>query len=169
MFHKILSYRLPACPITHHKLPLFLSHGLQRRLLHILTMQYRRREQMSPARFPSTGEISTKGTRASCAVPIGYGPSSAKGTHAHSGVTLSRGINSATGVCVSIAASLNHGTGACALRAASSSHASRSNEAAATARRPPKRTCSPSPLSDQVVAVGLRCGKANSKNASSRP
>ena len=41
-------------------------------------------------------------------------------------------------------------------------HASRSNTAAATARRPPKRTCSPSPLSDHLVAVDLRCGKANS-------
>ena len=30
-------------------------------------------------------------------------------------------------------------------------------------RRPPKGTCSPSPLSDHVVGVGLRCGKANSK------
>ena len=38
-----------------------------------------------------------------------------------------------------------------------------SNEDAATARRPPTRTCSPSPRSDQVVAVGLRCGKANTK------
>ena len=102
-------------------------------------------------------------TRASCAVPIGHGPSSAKGTHAHSAVPLSRGINSATGVCISSAAPLNHGTGACASRAALPSHASRSNGDAATARRPPKRTCSPSPLSDQVVSVGLRCGKANSK------
>ena len=42
-------------------------------------------------------------------------------------------------------------------------HALRSNETAATARRPPKQTCSPSPLSVQVVAVGLRCGKANTK------
>ena len=31
------------------------------------------------------------------------------------------------------------------------------------ARRPPNQTCSPSRLSDHVVAVGLRCGKANSK------
>ena len=30
-----------------------------------------------------------------------------------------------------------------------------------TARRPPKRTCSPALPSDHVVAVGLRCGKAN--------
>ena len=58
---------------------------------------------------------------------------------------------------------LNHGTGACASRAPPLGHASRSNEDAATARRPPKRTCSPSPRSDQVVAVGLRCGKVYSK------
>ena len=107
--------------------------------------------------------ISTKGTRASCAVPIGHGPSSAKGTRAHSAVPLSRGINSATRVRVSNTAPLNHGKGAGASRATPPSHASRSSEAAVTARRPPKRTCSPSPLSDQVVAVGLRCGKANSK------
>ena len=34
---------------------------------------------------------------------------------------------------------------------------------AAPARRPPKRTCSSSPLSEHVVAVGLRCEKANSR------
>ena len=105
--------------------------------------------------------ISKKGTRASCAVPIGHGPSSAKGTRANIAVPLSRGINSVTGGRVSNAAPLNHGT--CASRAAPLSHASLSNEDAATARRPPRRTCSPSPRSDQVVAVGLRCGKANTK------
>ena len=109
------------------------------------------------------GTISTKGTRVSCAVPIGHGPSSAKGTHAHSAVPLSRDINSATGIRVSNAAPLNYGTGACASRAALPSHASRSNEAAATARRPPRQTCSPALLSDQVVTAGLRCGKANTK------
>ena len=105
----------------------------------------------------------TKGTRTSCAVPVGRGPSSAKGIRAHSAVPLSHGINSATGGRVSNAAPLNHGKGACASRAAPPSHASRSIEDAATARGPPKRTCSPSPLSNQVVAVGLRCEKANSK------
>ena len=109
------------------------------------------------------GTISTKETRASCAVPIGHGPSSARGTHAHNAVLLSRRKHLATGVRVSNAAPLNHGTGACASRAAPPSHASRSNEAAATARRPPKRTCSLSPLSDQLVAVGLRCGKGKTE------
>ena len=109
------------------------------------------------------GTISTKGTRASCAVPIGHGPSSAKGTRAHNAVPLSHGIKSATGVRFSNATPLNHGKEACASRAAPPSHASRSNESAATARRPPKRTCSPLPLSDHVRAVSLRYGKANSK------
>ena len=62
------------------------------------------------------GPISTKGTRASCALPIGHGPSSATGTRANSTVPLSRGINSATGGRVSNAAPLNHGKGT-ALRA----------------------------------------------------
>ena len=114
------------------------------------------------------GPISTKGTRASCTVPIGHGQSSATGTRANSGVPLSRGIHSATGGHVSNAAPLNHGRGACASGAAPPSHASHSNEDAATARGPPSRTFSPSPRSDQVVAVGLRCGKAN-YNTSCRP
>ena len=104
-----------------------------------------------------------KGTRASCAVPIAHGPSLAKGTRANSAIPLSRGLNSATGGRVSNAAPLNHHTGAYASRTAPLSHASCSKEDAATVRRPPKRTCSPSLRSDQVVAVGLRCGKANSK------
>ena len=40
-------------------------------------------------------------------------------------------------------------------------HASRKNEAAVTARRLFTRTCSSSPLPDQAVAVGLRCGTAD--------
>ena len=86
----------------------------------------------------SQGTVSTKGTRALCAAPLGHGPSSAKGSRAHSDVPLSRGKNLSTGVRVPNAAPLNHGKGACASRAAPPSHASRSNEAAATARRPPK-------------------------------
>ena len=54
LFHKMLVYLLPACPITQHKLPLFRAHGHLRRLSHILMVQYRRREPASPARFPST-------------------------------------------------------------------------------------------------------------------
>ena len=67
-----------------------------------------------------------------------------------------------TGVRVSNAGP-NRGTVACASCAAPPGHASRGNEAPASARRPPRRTCSPSPRSDQVVAVGLRCGKASFK------
>ena len=103
----------------------------------------------------------TTGTRASCTVPLGYGPNSAEGTRAPSAIPLSRGINSVTVVRASSVAPLNHGKGACPSRAASLSHASRSNEAAATALRSPKRTCSPPLLPDHVVAVGLRCGKTN--------
>ena len=164
LFRKMLVYLSPACPTTQHKLPLLRAHGRVRRLLQILTVQYRREgTSVASAVSLSQGTIPTKGTRASCAVLLGHGPNSAKGTRAHSAVPLSRGINSATGVRISNAAPLNHGKGACASRAAPPSHASPSNEADATVRRPPKRTCSPSPLSDHVVAVGLRCGKANSK------
>ena len=52
-FRKMLVYLLPACPITQHKLSLFRAHGLLRRLSHILTVQYRRREPVSRARLPS--------------------------------------------------------------------------------------------------------------------
>ena len=106
---------------------------------------------------------STTGTRASGAVPIGDGPSSATGTRANSAVPLSRGINSAMGGRVSNAAPLNHGKGACASGAAPPGHASRNNTDAATARRSLARKCSPSPRSDRVATVGLRCGKASSK------
>ena len=160
MFHEMLVHLLPACPITQCKMPLFRAPGHLSRLSHIFMVQYA--VPLHP------GPFSTKGTRASCAVPIGHGPSSATGTRANSAVPLSRGINSATGGRVSNAAPLNHGRGACASGAASPSHASRSNEDAATARRLPSRTCSPFPRSDLVVAVGLRCGKANS-NTSCRP
>ena len=105
----------------------------------------------------------TTGTRASCTVPLGHGPNSAKGTRVPSAVPFSRGVTSATKVLVSGAALLNHGTGACASRAVPPSHASSSNEADARARRSTKRTCSPPSLPDHMLAVGLRCGKANSK------
>ena len=155
---------LPACPITQHKLPLFRAHGHLRRLSRIFMVQYRRREPASPARLPlNPGPVSTKRTRAWCAVLLGHGPSSAKGTRANSAVPLSRGINSATGGRVSNVAPLNYGTGACASRAAPLSHAPRSKEDVASARRLSKRTCSPSPLSDHVVAVGLRRERANYK------
>jgi len=94
----MLVHLLPACPITQHKLPLFRAHGHLSRLSHIFMVQYRRREPASPTRFPSIRvQISTTGTRASCAIPVGHGPSSATGTHANSAVPLSRGINSAMG------------------------------------------------------------------------
>ena len=69
----------------------------------------------------------------------------------------------ATGIRVLNAALLNHGKGACVSRAASPSHASRSNEVVATVRRLLQRMCSTFPLSDHVLAVGLRSGKANTK------
>ena len=58
---------------------------------------------------------------------------------------------------------LNHGKRAHASRAAYHSHGSLSNEAAGPARRSTQRTRPPLPLSDHVLAVRLRCGKANSK------
>ena len=162
LFRKMLVYLLPACPVAQHKLPMLRAHGVLRRLLQILMAQYRRREPACRGRFPFA-RVSTTGTRASCAVLLGNGPNPAKRTRAPSAVPLSRGINSATGVRVPNTAPFNHGKGACASRATPPSHASRSSEAAATARHSLKRTCSPPPLPDHVVAVGLRCGKANSK------
>ena len=53
MVRKMLVYLLPACPITRHKLPRLRAHGLLRRLLQILTVQYRQRESVWPARLPS--------------------------------------------------------------------------------------------------------------------
>ena len=53
LFCKTPVYRLPASPITQHKLPLVRANGLLRRLSQILTVQYRRREPVLPARFPS--------------------------------------------------------------------------------------------------------------------
>jgi len=98
LFHEMLVHLLPACPIPQRKLPLFRAHGHLSRLSHIFIVQYRRREPASPTRFPSIRvQISTTGTRASCAIPVGHGPSSATGTHANSAVPLSRGINSAMG------------------------------------------------------------------------
>ena len=149
--------------ITQHKLPLFRTHAHLRRLSHILMVQYRRREPASPTRFPSIRVQFRRREHAPRALfPIGHGPISATGTRANSAVLLSRGINSATGGRVSNAAPLNHGRGACASGTAPPVHASRNNTDAATARRSLTRKCSPSPRSDRVATVGLRCGKASS-------
>ena len=89
------------------------------RLSHILTVQYRRREPVSPARFPSirvqfrrrehaprarfpSAMVRVRGKEPTLTVPF---PSAAV-------------INSATGIRVSNAAPLNHGTGSGASRAA---------------------------------------------------
>ena len=53
LVRKILVYLLPVCPVTQHQLPLVRAHGLLRRLLQILTAQYRQREPTCRARFPS--------------------------------------------------------------------------------------------------------------------
>ena len=159
LFHEMLVHLLPACPITQHKLPLFRAHGHLSRLSHIFMVQYRRREPASPTRFPSIRvQISTTGTRASCAIPVGHGPSSATGTHANSAVPLSRGINSAMGGTRFKRRPPQPWQRSLRFGRRSPSHASRSNEDAATVRRLPSRTCSPFPRSDQGVAVGLRCG-----------
>ena len=159
MFCKMLVYLLPVCPVTQHKLPLLRAHGFLPRLLQILTAQYRRREPTCPVRFHPArvpGTLSRTETRASCAVPLGHGLSPAKGTRAPSAVPLCRGVNSATGYAFQTPPPSTMGR-------EPTLHASRSKEAAATARRSLKRTCSPPPLPDHVVAVGLRYGKANSK------
>ena len=160
LFHEMLVHLLPACPITQHKLPLFRAHGHLGRLSHIFMVQCRRREPASPTRFPSIRvQISTTGTRASCAIPVGHGPSSATGTHANSAVPLSRGINSAMGGDAFQTPPPSTMAREPALQAPPPpGHASHSNDDAVMARRPPSRTCSPSRRSDQVVAVGLRCG-----------
>ena len=53
LFHNMLAYLLPAYPVTQHKLPLLRAHGLLRRLSHIITVQYWRREPACPARTSS--------------------------------------------------------------------------------------------------------------------
>ena len=53
LFRKMPVYLLPACSITQHNLPLLRDHGLLRRPLQILTVQYRRREPVCSARSPS--------------------------------------------------------------------------------------------------------------------
>ena len=81
-------------------MPLSRAHCLLRRLLQILTAQYRRREPTCPVRFHPArvpGTLSRTETRASCAVPLGHGLSPAKGTRAPSAVPLGGGINSVTG------------------------------------------------------------------------
>ena len=67
LFRKMLVYLLSACPITQHKLPLLRAHGLLRRLSHILTVQYRQREPVSPAWFPSARVQFRRREHAHCA------------------------------------------------------------------------------------------------------
>ena len=80
------------------------------------------------------------------------------GNRASSAISLSRGINSAMGVCAPNAAPINHGTGACALRAPPQACVTQQYSCGDDASPFFARTCSPPPLPDQAVTVGLRCG-----------
>ena len=93
---------------------------------------------------------STTGARASGAAPLSYG------------------IIQATGACASGAAPLSLGTGACAPSAAPPSHAPRSSQTAAPARRSYQRGSPTPPLPCHAVAVGSRCGKADTEAPRSR-
>ena len=169
MFRKMLVYLLLAYPITQHKLPLLRTHGLLRRLSHFLTLQYRRRDQGRQRGSRQPGYNFDEGnTRFVCRSHRPWSEFDEGNPRSQRRSPQPR-HKFGYGVPVSNAAPLNHVKGACASRAVPSSHASRINEDVWTARHPPKRTCSPSLLSDHVVAIGLRCGKANSKNTSSRP
>ena len=105
--------RVPVVILSNnaHKFPPLRAHGLLRRLLQILTMQYRRREPVCLPWFPSAGVQFRRREHAPRAPFLGHGPSSAKGTHPHSAVPLSRSINSATEVHVSNATPLKQWQG----------------------------------------------------------
>ena len=87
---------------------------------------------------------------------------------ASSAASLSHGIVQATGACASGAARLSQGTGACSPSTAPPSHAPRSSKTAAPARRFFQQGCSLRPLPGHVMAVGLRCGKADTETLRSR-
>ena len=78
------------------------------------------------------------------------------------------GIIQATGACASGSAPLSLDTGACALSAAPLSHAPRSSQTAAPERRSFQRGCPTPPPPGHAVAVGLRCGKADTETPGSR-
>ena len=81
---------------------------------------------------------------------------------------LTYGIFQATGACASGAAPLSVGTGACAPSAAPSSRATRSSQTTVPTRRSYQRECPTPPPPGHSVAVGLRCGKADTEASRSR-
>ena len=102
-------------------------------------------------KFP--GGMPTTGACTSSAAPLSQ----------DTGACASSAAPSATGVCASGAALLSLGTGACAPSTADSSHAPHSGQTAASARRSFQRECLTPPPPGHVVAVGLRCGKADTE------
>ena len=92
----------------------------------------------------------------------------ATGVRASSVAPLSYGIIQATGACASSSAALSLSTGARAPSAAPPSHAPRSSQTAAPAHRSFQRGCPTLPPPGHAVAVGLRCGKADTETPISR-
>ena len=116
----------------------------------------------SPPVTKFQGDMPATGACASSAAP------SATGARASGAAPLSYGIIQATGACASGPAPLSVGTGACATDAPSPSHAPRSSQTAAPARRSFRRGCSTLPPTGHAVAVGWRCGKADTEAPRSR-
>ena len=93
----------------------------------------------------------------------------ATGARASSAAPLTYGIIQATRVYASCAAPLSLSTGARAsTSAAPLSHAPRNSKTAAPARRSFRRRFPPLPHPGHAVAVGFRCGKADTETATSR-
>ena len=90
------------------------------------------------------------------------------GARASSATPLSYGIIQTTGTCTSVVAPLSPGPGARAPSAAPPSRVPRSSQTAAPARRSFQRGCPTPPPPYHAVAVGLRCGKADTEAPRSR-
>ena len=130
----------------------------------------------SPPVTKFQGGMPATGACASSAAPLSQGTGScalsaapsATGARASGAAPLSYGIIQATGACASGAAPLGLGTVACAPGAAPASHAPRSSQTVAPARRSYQRGCLTPPPPGHAVAVGLRCGKADTEAPRSR-
>ena len=130
----------------------------------------------SPPVTKFQGAMPATGACASSAAPLSQGTGacalsaapSATGARASGAAPLSYGIIQATGACASSAAPLGLGTVACAPGAAPASHAPRSSQTVAPARRSYQRGCLTPPPPGHAVAVGLRCGKADTEAPRSR-
>ena len=125
----------------------------------------------SPPVSKFQGAMPATGACASSAAPLSQGTgachlsaaSSSTGARTLGAAPLGYGISQATGTCASGSAPFSLGTGACAPSPAPPSHAPRSSQTAEPARRPFQRGCPTRPPPNHAVAVGLRCGKDDTR------